>query len=182
MRKVKLLALLTLLLVYSFPVYAFKLEDEKDKYPVLASMKTELDRNFTAMKSQGSSPVYFLAYRALEGEHTSVSGKWGSLSDRSDPSRFRFAQVELRVGSPKLDNSHILRGYNDSSVHVVSETLPIDNNDIALRTILWRLSDKAFWMAQKRFALIKANKDVKVEELEQWNNLSLLLPNHSNIM
>ncbi len=179
-RKVRLLALLTLLLAlfmpYSCPAYALNLEAEKEKYPVLFSMKTELDRNFAAMKSQGSSPVYFLAYRGLEGEHTSVSGKWGALSDRSDPMRFRFAQVELRVGSPKLDNSHILRGYNDSSVHVASETLPIDNNDIALRTILWRLSDKAFWMAQKRFALIKANKDVKVEELDQSDDFAMEQP------
>ncbi|MBP7862151.1 hypothetical protein KA183_10740 [bacterium] len=180
MRKVRLLTLLTLqlaLLMPSWsPAHALNIEAEKEKYPVLFSMKTELDRNFAAMKSQGSSPVYFLAYRGLEGEHTSVSGKWGSLSDRSDPMRFRFAQVELRVGSPKLDNSHILRGYNDSSVHVVSETLPIDNNDIALRTILWRLSDKAFWMAQKRFALIKANKDVKVEELDQSDDFTIEQP------
>lgn len=173
----RVLALLIVLAVTtSPPVCAVRIEDEKDKYPVLASMKKELDRNFSAMKSQGAAPVYFLAYRGLEGEHTSVSGKWGALSDKSDPTKFRFAQVELRVGSPKLDNSHNLRGYNDTSVHVISDSLPMDNNDISLRTILWRLTDKAFWMAQKRFALVKASKDVKVEEQDQSDDFAVEKP------
>lgn len=130
-------------------------------------LDTELKRSYQLLKDKGRYPLYYLAYRVMEDDFVSYTGKFGCITKESDQSRFRNFQVELRVGSQELDNSHKLRNVDESVSHVVSDSLPIENNEMAIRNFLWRTTDKAFKAAQKQLTLVKARKDLKVEEQDK---------------
>lgn len=149
---------------FSSAVFA-QSEDKEDKFVDI--LNTELKRSFKLLKKKGRYPIYYLAYRVMEDDYVSYTGKFGCITKESDQSRFRNFQVELRVGSNKLDNSHKLRNVNEFVSHVVSDSLPIEDNEAAIRNVLWRSTDKAFKAAQKQFTLVKARKDLKVKEQDQ---------------
>lgn len=142
----------------------------------ISILKKELDRSYKLLKRKGAYPVYYLAYRVFEDDFVSFKGKFGALTKISDPSRFRNFQVELRVGDPSLDNSHKLRHSSETTSHVWSDSLPVEDSEAAIANVLWRSTDKAFKAAQKQFTLVKASKHLKVEEQDQSGDFTLEKP------
>lgn len=135
---------------------------------VMQALKEEMARSIKHLKSAGDAQVYFIAYRVFEREIGNVSGEYGALKEKFDMSRTRTLDVELRVGSPKLDNSHKIPkgdGYSGNEQTFGYEAqIPFEDDKMALRNIIWLKTDAAFRMAQKKFAQVKANKDVLVAE------------------
>lgn len=135
---------------------------------VMQALKEEMARSITHLKTAGDAPVYFIAYRVFEREIGNVSGEYGSIREKFDVSRSRTLDVELRVGSPQLDNSHKIPA-NDSfgsreQTFGYEAQIPFEDDKMALRNIIWLKTDAAFRMAQKKYAQVKANKDVLVAE------------------
>lgn len=157
------IALIMLLIPYSSANAKTVKTDDK----LIEILQKELKRSFKKLKRKGKYPLYFLAYRVLEDDYISYTGKFGSLTNDSDSTRFRHLQVELRMGDPSLDNSHKLRGSNEYVSHVLFESLPIDDDEYAIRNVIWRTTDKAFKAAQKQLTLVKASKKLKVREQDQ---------------
>lgn len=140
---------------------------------VMDALKSELNRSLVKLKSAGSAPLYFLAYRVIESNSIDIYSKYGAIDNYSEPDCYRYAQVELRVGAPALDNSHRLPDEEEATEHVEAVSLPIEDNDIATRTALWRATDKAFKSAQKRYAFVRARKDLRVAESDQSADFSM---------
>jgi predicted Zn-dependent protease len=75
--------------------------------------------------------------------------------------------VDVRVGSYKLDNTHEIRGGRDYFSWIPSIlNVPIDNDPAALRAILWAETDRRFKKAQEKYIKIQAEKQVKVAETD----------------
>ena len=72
-------------------------------------MSQELNRNFSALKEKADPPPYFLSYEITEQEFRSVAGTLGTV-DSSTGGKSRALDVSVRVGTPKLDNYHRVRG------------------------------------------------------------------------
>ena len=84
---------------------------------LLDTMTSELHRAFTSLgkaappQPQGSAsdsqqlPPYFLSYSVSDASSVSIRAQYGALAD-SSANRARVADVQVRVGDPKLDNSH----------------------------------------------------------------------------
>lgn len=76
----------------------------------------------------------------------------------------RLLDVDVRVGSPELDNTHELRDAPWYVSEVREEVvLPLSGDELATRTILWRETDDAWRSAKRRMTQIEANEAVKVE-------------------
>src|ERR1035437_4779127 len=92
--------------------------------PVLmGAMTTELHRAFTSLGKQGDTkqlPPYFLSYSVSDASFVAIRAQYGALVD-SSANHIRVADVQVRVGSPKLDNAH---GMHRSSA-VTSTELPL---------------------------------------------------------
>jgi TldD protein len=145
---------------------------------LLSAMQKELTRSFDKLKTAGHAPLYYLSYRLDDTRSLDISSSYGCLDDRECPQRSRTLRVEVRVGSPKVDNTHRLRGggyyFGGGSSHDFDflSPVPIDNDEDALRVAIWTKTDSAFKQAQDRFARLKANKAIKVEEEDQSNDFT----------
>lgn len=133
---------------------------------VMQALKEEMTRSFSRLKNAGDAPVYYIAYRVFEREVASVSGDYGSIKEKFDVNKSRTLDVELRVGSPQLDNSHKIPANDNGGKETFGYEvqIPYEDDKMALRNIIWLKTDAAFRLAQKKYAQVKANKDVLVAE------------------
>src|SRR5579885_2589793 len=77
---------------------------EKDS--ILDAMQFELDRSFEKLKKTGEVPVYYLGYRLYDVNSLYISAEYGALTRDAEPDHERLLNVDLRVGSAKVDNTH----------------------------------------------------------------------------
>lgn len=138
---------------------------------VIETMELELKRSMAKLKNAGAAPVYFIAYRLYESaEGENISASEGALEEEKPQQAWRMLAVELRVGSPQLDNTHYLRreGSHPAAVYDRStkrdSILPARGGDLPLRQALWLKTDEAFKNAQQRFLSVKASHEVLAEE------------------
>jgi hypothetical protein len=76
------------------------------------AMTTELHRAFTSLGKQAPGkqddkqlPPYFLSYAVSDASAVSIRAQFGALVD-SSANHERVADVQIRLGDPKLDNTH----------------------------------------------------------------------------
>ena len=146
---------------------------------VIQAMDQELQRSMTKLKGSGKSPLYFLAYRLYEGTWETIVASDGALDTQYPNSKWRMLSVDLRVGSPRFDNTHFLRGANTHSPHYYEKTskhdsiLPLEGAGIPLRQCLWLKTDEAFKEAQQRFSALTTSEDVLSSEEDTSGDFTL---------
>ncbi len=147
---------------------------------VMRAMKTELDRSLAKLKNAGEAPLYYLAYRIYDTETIDIRANYGGLLNDSNSQKRRRIDVDLRVGSPEQDNTHKVRGggfgFEFSSRGSWSTLTPIEDNEKAIRVALWAMTDRDFKAAQKKYANVQANRDVKVAEEDTSADFSVESP------
>src|SRR5688572_27758222 len=74
--------------------------------PILDVLKVENDRQIAGLK-KAAEPAYYLAYQLVEQRVVSMEAEGGALISDNDDSA-RNLDVEVRVGTPKLDNTRAL--------------------------------------------------------------------------
>lgn len=154
-------------------------EDTANKNETLKTLETELKRNFEKLKNAGASPLYFLAYRLYDTQYTKIAATNGALIEQPSERVNRILSIDLRVGSPKLDNTHFLRSDHSRSPanwdqsKARNSILPALGGDVPLREAIWIRTDEAFKRAQSRFQSILASKDVLAAEEDQSGDFSL---------
>jgi TldD protein len=137
--------------------------DAEDKV-ILDIMAKELKRNFDALKN-AKPPVYFMAYRASDSENSEVSACYGAMFTRKNRVKDRYLQVEVRVGSPKLDSSHSLGSSGTSDSNLREHCVIIDANPLNLRTNLWLETEKQYRVAAEKYGRVIAEQGLTSEEI-----------------
>jgi predicted Zn-dependent protease len=127
--------------------------------PVLKILAEELDRNFSILKQKADPPPYFISYEVTDEESHSVAATLGAVSHNSG-SRTRHLDVSLRVGSPKLDNYHRVRG--ERARFTSGAQISLDDVPVAIKQTVWLETDRAYREAAERFIKIRSNQEVKV--------------------
>lgn len=171
-------ALVLMLVPVIFPVKQSLTAAETDSI-VMQALKEEMARTISRLKNAGDAPIYYVAYRVFERELANVSGDYGSIREKFDISRGRTLDVELRVGSPKLDNSHKIPkddSFGSRETFGYEVQLPYEDDKMALRNIIWLKTDAAIRLAQKKYAQVKANKDVLVAEDDRSDDYVVAKP------
>ncbi len=164
--------LLSFLLSPSQSLWAEKESRGKEtKNPVLKAMKDELDRSMKQLNEKGDPAPYFIAYRVTEKRTVTISASFGSIRDNVKGC-YRRVDVDVRVGSRKMDNTHPLRGNHYSFDYSNPVIVTFEDDPDALRSVLWQETDKKYKKAAENLIKIKANQTVSVKEEDQSDDLS----------
>jgi predicted Zn-dependent protease len=142
--------------------------------PVLTAMQQELARSMETLKGR-PVPAYFLSYAVRERRELAVQGAFGSLQSSSDY-RTRSVGVDLRVGTPRFDNTHPIRGgmpMFDPDEMYSRASLPTDDDPNAIRRVLWHATDAKYKRAVERLARAKSDAQVRVAAEDSSADFSL---------
>jgi predicted Zn-dependent protease len=152
--------------------------------PIIQTMDQELKRSLSKLKNANKAALYYLAYRLYEGEWEKISASNGAIQDEFPRNSWRMLSVDLRVGTPKFDNTHFLRGKNSASPHLyeksttLSSILPSDGAGIPLQQCLWLKTDEAYKAAQQRYSELIASNEVMSAEDDKSDDFSFQPQRH----
>jgi len=141
--------------------------------PLMSALRTELGRSFEKLRNAESSPLYYLGYEVYDSTSYGLSAREGAVSDENED-RQRRLDVDARVGSPELDNTHELKGDSSGSNSKSQEVfaLPVENDQDSLRAETWNLTDRAYKVALDKYAKVSMNKSVTAEEDDKSGDFS----------
>ena len=130
---------------------------------VMQAMRDELARSVEALQMDRLEKPYFLSYRIDDIVSTQAVAHFGALADKSS-TRNRVLSIEVRVGSPDLDNTNFMPSRVGGSPATRTLTLPLDDDYRELRRQLWLNTDAAYkyaleTMAKKRAALKNRSRE-----------------------
>src|ERR1700733_7514576 len=127
---------------------------------VLTAMQDELDRSMAAM-SKGDPADYFISYTVADREYSEVSGSNGALLT-SGETRARWLEVQTRVGTYQLDDTHKLADRRTSP----GMTVTVDDDIPVLRREIWRETDRQYRAATQALIKVKTSQEVQVQTAE----------------
>jgi predicted Zn-dependent protease len=134
---------------------------------LLDAMTTELHRAFTSLGKQAPGkadsdkqlPPYFLSYAVSDATAVSIRAQFGALVDNS-ANHARVADVQVRLGSPKLDNTH--GSHRGTAVN--SMQLPLADDREALVRSLWLGTNMGYGTALDNYLRVQTESQVRAKE------------------
>ena len=148
MKRIKISSVLILLLVTT--QFATGVETTgRDDDPIFRAMSDELNRSMGKLVIEEMQPPYFLSYLIRDDQTVVIEARFGSLL-QSEQTTKRSLSIELRVGSPKLDNTNYLAKWQDLWNH--RENLVEEDNYETLRHQIWYHTDLAYKRALENLA------------------------------
>jgi predicted Zn-dependent protease len=104
-------------------------------------------------------PPYFLSYAVADASAVVVQAQFGALVN-SLANHVRVADVQVRLGEPKLDNTH---GKHRGSA-VNSQQLPLTDDREALGRSLWLATNTGYGTALDNYLRVKTEAEVRAKE------------------
>jgi predicted Zn-dependent protease len=150
---------------------------------LLDAMNAELHRAFASLGKPGGTsgassatddkqpPPYFISYSVRDTNAVSVGAQFGALT-LSSASHERSADVQIRVGTPRLDNTH---GDHRSSA-VNSMPLPLGDDRDAIERSLWLATNRGYGSAIDNYLRVKTEAEVRAKEEDTSPDFSQEVP------
>jgi TldD protein len=104
--------------------------------PILRALQTELTRSKTQLKMDNVDAPYYIEYRVFDVEQFEASAAFGALQNQNR-SRLRLLRAVVRLGDYKIDSYY-------GAGQGVSDILPLDNDELAIRHQIWMATDQAY--------------------------------------
>jgi len=137
---------------------------------IMQAMSSELNR---AMTELGATPQpveskkavtpapkpYFLSYSVADAESVSMSAQYGAIMS-SNAAHSRTADVQIRLGSPALDNTH---GDHRTSA-LTTLPLPLGDDKDAIERTLWFATNRGYGKALDALEKVKTEQQVRAKE------------------
>lgn len=120
----------------------------------LQLMAAELKREFKALKKQ-KPPIYYMSYTYLDTQDIYLSVTDGGVTNQRNEGS-SLLDVQVRVGSPELDNTRErIEGNTDFSS--VNWTIPrVSGDGKAFTSEVWRATQQAVKQAQQNYGRVQA--------------------------
>ncbi len=144
---------------------------------LLDAMTTELHRAFAALGKTAVAgddkqlPPYFLSYSVSDASFVGIRAQYGAVVDSSS-NHVRVADVQVRLGSPLLDNTH---GTHRGSA-VNSMELPLTDDRVALERTLWLATNAGYGNALDNYLRVKTEAQVRAKEEDSSPDFSREAP------
>jgi TldD protein len=134
---------------------------------LLDTMTGELQRAFTSLGKPGPNQKdadkliapYFVSYSVADATSVTIRAQYGAISD-STSNHQRIADVQVRIGDPKLDNTH----GNHRASAVNSLQLPLGDDHVALARTLWLATNAGYGTALENYLRVKTEAQVRAKE------------------
>jgi TldD protein len=104
--------------------------------PILRALQAELARSKSQLKMDNVGAPFYIEYRVFDVEQFEASAAFGALLEQNR-TRLRLLRALVRIGDYKVDSYY-------GSGQGVSEILPLDGDDLALRHQIWLATDQAY--------------------------------------
>jgi len=131
-------------------------------------MEKELKRNKEQLTLPDYPSPYFISYLMRDVQTTSLASRFGApVYRRQDRQRVLFADV--RVGSPEFDNTQDPYpgfDFNFMSFDPLKDRAPLDDDDLALRKVLWQTTDSEYKQAVASYLKVKAQRVYQADDPE----------------
>ncbi len=125
--------------------------------PILRALQAELARSKAQLKMDNVDAPFYIEYRVFDVDQFEAGAAFGALLDQSR-SRLRLLRAVVRLGDYKVD-SFINAGQG------VSDILPLDADELAIRHQVWMATDQAYKRAGEALAAKKSMlKQLNVEQ------------------
>jgi TldD protein len=125
--------------------------------PILGWMAAENDRWMKKLSTE-PDPAYYLGYQIIEQRAVQLDAEGGALVNDSDETA-RNLDVEVRVGSPKLDNTRPLA--DDDGLNAPRTrrgVIPFGDDPDAIKNHLWLETDRRYREAVQQFTYVKQDQ------------------------
>src|SRR5438067_8560062 len=112
--------------------------------PILDILKAENEREVALLAKQ-TEPAYYLAYQLVEQRVVSLEAEGGALiTDQDDTTR--NLDVDVRVGTPKLDNTHAVSDDTNGINAPLTRRgiVPFGEDRQAIANALWLETDRRY--------------------------------------
>ena len=123
---------------------------------VLEAMHQELERSMSVLAEQPDPPFY-ISYEITDNFRAVVSTSFGKVT-RSSESGGTFYDVDLRVGGPRMDNTHLVNRRPFPSVTYGS----LASQD-GIRNYLWLLTDRTFKQASEQLVNVRTRSETQID-------------------
>ena len=140
-------------------------------------MTAELHRAMTSLGAAGKAEPekqpapYFMSYSVSDAESVSINAQFGALVD-SEGLHQRLVDVQVRVGSPKLDNTHDT--HRASAVYTLQ--LPLTDDSKALARSLWTATNNGYSSALDNYLRVKTEAQVRATAADSSGDFSTEQP------
>lgn len=126
--------------------------------PVLDILAAENRRQLDAL-GKAPEPAYYLAYQLVEQRVVSLEAEGGALIQDSDDNG-RNLDVEVRVGSPQLDNTRSLSDESNglNAPLMRRGVVPFGDDPQALASALWLETDRRYHEAVSALGYVKQDQ------------------------
>src|ERR1700680_5037623 len=112
--------------------------------PVLRALQAELSRSKAQLKMNNVGAPFYIEYRVFDVEQFEASAAFGALLEQNR-TRLRLLRALVRIGDYKVDSYY-------GSGQGVSDILPLDGDELALRHQIWLATDPAYKGAGEAFS------------------------------
>jgi predicted Zn-dependent protease len=119
-----------------------------DSDPILRALQAELTRSKAQLKMENVDAPFYIEYRVFDVEQFDANAAFGSLRSQNR-SRIRLLRAVVRLGDYKLDSFF-------NAGQGISDILPLDNDELAIRHQVWLATDQAYKRASEAFSNKKA--------------------------
>jgi TldD protein len=145
---------------------------------LMDAMHAELKRAMTMLAKPASGQQqapYFISYSVTEGHTLTIGAEYGGIVT-SGGRDGRVADVVVRVGDPKLDNTH--GQHRASAVNTV--TLPLGDDRAAIARSLWWATNGGYSSALQNYLQVKTEAQVRAKEEDSSGDFSAQKPQVSD--
>ena len=112
--------------------------------PILRAMQAELARSKAQLKMDNIGAPFYIEYRVFDVDQFEASAAYGAPQDQNR-TRLRVLRVVVRLGDYKVDSFY-------GPGQGVSNILPLDGDELALRHQIWLSTDQAYKQAGSALA------------------------------
>ena len=102
---------------------------------------------------------YFLSYSVADAETLNITAQYGAIA-QSSSNHTRTADVQVRLGTPDLDNTH---GTHRTSA-LTTLPLPLTDDRAAIERTLWFATNRGYGKALDSLEKIKTEQQVRAKE------------------
>ena len=146
---------------------------------IMQAMETELHRAVTELGSEPASakdktpPVqpYFLSYSVADAQNVMIQAQYGAITS-SNARHTRTADVQVRLGSPELDNTH---GAHRPAA-LTTMQLPLTDDKDAIERTLWFATNRGYGVALDELEKVKTEQQVRAKEEDSSADFSAQKP------
>lgn len=134
----------------------------QDEKVIISALKKEITRFSEKLKDQ-QFPPYYISYQVFDIETAGVTNSFGRTFGKGT-TRNRYLDIDLRVGDYQLDNTHQTERGGLSFSSFQNTKLPLNGDEIAIRTAVWNATERAYKEAAKQFQNVLSSRALKVKE------------------